>query len=84
MIETAAGHHCHADVFHKKLRELDVVLVAEGADVGHHIVSAIRVETAEAHVLQDREQAVAPHRVVRLQMIVVRARQSQSVHARFL
>src|SRR5436190_11573894 len=58
-VEAAARHAGDADIRHQMPRERDVVREAEGRDVRHDVVRALRRVTDESRVAQDAEQALA-------------------------
>src|SRR5207245_3342775 len=58
-VEAAARHRGEPDVAHHPVSEADVIL-AEAADVGHHVVGTIRWKGFETGAVEDLEHEVPP------------------------
>ena len=76
--ERRAGHGRHSRIGDQAAGERDVVLVGQVADVGHHVVGAVRAMDAEPGRLERRHEDVAPLAVVGEQALVVRVRHQEA------
>jgi len=84
LIEARTWNGGDADFLDEIFRERQVVGKAEGGDVRHDVVSAARLEAAEARAREDSEHAVAAREIFARQRFIVTGRKSQCERTGFL
>src|SRR6202046_3287365 len=83
-IKARARYRRYANFPYQVLREGHIIRETEAGDVGHDVIRAARLETAEAGSGKNSQQAVAPLRVFARERVVIILRKMQSCRSRFL
>src|SRR5581483_4109092 len=83
-VKAAARDDGYADVANQVLCKFKVVPKPESGNISHDVVSTIRLVALEPCFFQHAEQEIPPPLIARLKILVITARHTERVHARFL
>src|SRR6202521_41863 len=81
IVKAGAGYDRHADFFHEKFSESEVIGKSETRDVRHDVVCAAGFENGESGARKDVQKPFPAHGIVLGEFLVVRLRRMEGNRA---